>query len=82
MQAYDAGKPAYFGTPPVNMIRALHASLTQLMSSEVSLEERFRLHRQVSCRIKMIAEQLGLKQIPKNPDHAANGMTAVREVVT
>lgn len=28
MKAYEAGKPAYFATPPVNLIYAFHASLS------------------------------------------------------
>ena len=31
MQAYDARKPAYFGTPAVNLVYALHESLRQII---------------------------------------------------
>lgn len=78
MRAYGNNTPAYFGTPPVNLIQAYHASLTQITASSPSLQERYRLHQQVSQRIKAIASQLGLKQIPRDSVHAANGMTAVR----
>lgn len=78
MRAYGNNTPAYFGTPPVNLIQAYHASLTQITASSPSLQERYRLHQQVSQRIKAIASQLGLKQIPRDSAHAANGMTAVR----
>lgn len=81
MRSYDSGKPSYFATQPVNLVRAYHASLLQMTSSSQSLEERFRIQRQVSQRVKAIAHQLGLRQVPKNPEEAANGMTAVRPIV-
>lgn len=75
MRAYDSGAAAYFATPPVNLIRAYHASLTQITSS--SLKERMHLHQQASRRIKAIASQLGLEEIARKPSEAANGMTAL-----
>ena len=33
MQAYEAGTAAYFATPPVNLIYAFHASLSQITKS-------------------------------------------------
>lgn len=47
------------------------------MSSNVSLNDRFRLHREASARIKKAAEELGLKQVPQETAFEANGMTAV-----
>ncbi|KAG6865331.1 hypothetical protein C0991_003431 [Blastosporella zonata] len=77
MRAYDSKIAAYFGTPPVNLIRAYHASLTQLTKGSPSLDERYRIHKQVSRRIKALGEQLGFSQVPKDPAYAANGMTAL-----
>ncbi|KAG6918982.1 hypothetical protein DXG01_010221 [Tephrocybe rancida] len=77
MRAYDNRAAAYFGTPPVNLIRAYHASLTQITKSSPSLEDRYRIHKQVSRRIKALGDQLGLSQVPKDPAYAANGMTAL-----
>ncbi|TFK39395.1 pyridoxal phosphate-dependent transferase [Crucibulum laeve] len=76
MKAYDQGLPAYFGTPPVNLITAFNASLKQITATG-SLDERWRLHAQVSRRIKAVAEQLGMKQLAKEEGGRANGMTAV-----
>jgi len=77
MKAYESGSPAYFATPPVNLIYAYHASLTSITkSSKVSLEERFALHREASDRVKHAATELGLKQVA-GPNNAANGMTAL-----
>lgn len=77
MNAYEAGKPGYFATPPVNLIYAYHASLTRITKAQPSLEERFALHRAASKRIKDAVTELGLKQVPTDPKYAANGMTAV-----
>lgn len=76
MKAYEAGTAAYFATPPVNLIYAYNASLTRITKSSPSLQERFKLHREVSQRFKNAAAELGLKQVP-DPAYAANGMTAV-----
>jgi len=77
MKAYEAGTPAYFATPPVQLIYAFNASLKAITQGSVSLEERFQLHREASQRIKKATADLGLKQLPLDPEFSANGMTAV-----
>ncbi|EPT00913.1 hypothetical protein FOMPIDRAFT_1023472 [Fomitopsis schrenkii] len=77
MKSYESGTPAYFATPPVNLIYAYNASLTQLTKAKPSLKERFALHRKASQRIKDELAAIGLKQLALDPYHAANGMTAV-----
>lgn len=77
MKAYEKGVPSYFATPPVNLIYAFHTSLTQITQGTPSLEDRLRLHRESSQRIKTAVESLGLRQLPVTPEQAANGMTAV-----
>ncbi|KAM0786538.1 hypothetical protein ACM66B_001995 [Microbotryomycetes sp. NB124-2] len=77
MQSYEAGAPQYFATPPVNLIYALDASLKQIVEGRVSLEERFKLHREASKKFKAAVTKLGFKQVALNPEEAANGMTAV-----
>ncbi|KAI0825888.1 pyridoxal phosphate-dependent transferase [Irpex lacteus] len=77
MKAYEAGTPAYFATPPVNLIRAYHASLTQILRSGVSLQERFQLHKEAAQRIRQAAKDLGLKLVPTDEYYAANGLSAI-----
>ncbi|GLB41692.1 putative aminotransferase class-V [Lyophyllum shimeji] len=77
MKAYEHGAAAYFATPPVNLIQAYHSSLRELTRSSVSLDERFKLHREASQRVKAAAVDLGLKQIALEPVFAANGMTTL-----
>ncbi|KAF9048251.1 PLP-dependent transferase [Hymenopellis radicata] len=77
MRSYDAGKPAYFATPAVNLIYAYHASLKQITSSDEALQERFLAHQRASDRIKALARHLGFKEVPLREGGKANGMTAV-----
>ncbi|KAG0149862.1 hypothetical protein CROQUDRAFT_653157 [Cronartium quercuum f. sp. fusiforme G11] len=77
MKAYQAGNPAYFATPPTNLITALYESLKSILRSELSLEERFECHKKASDRVKKAVADLGLRQLPVNPDSSAHGMTAV-----
>ena len=42
MQAYEARKPAYFATPPTNLILALSVGLTEILAK--GMEARFALH--------------------------------------
>ncbi|KAF8159779.1 PLP-dependent transferase [Crassisporium funariophilum] len=77
MRAYDEGRPAYFGTPAVTLVRAYHASLLEITRSTTSLTHRLHLHTLASQRIKSAAERLGLTQVAREPLGRANGMTAL-----
>ena len=77
MKAYENGAPAYFATPPVNLIRAFHASLKQITRGTPSLEDRFALHREAAKKVRAAAAELGLKLVPTEIKYTANGMTAV-----
>ena len=74
MEAYQARKVSYFGTPPVNHIWALNASLEQILAE--GMEARFKRHRALgrACKAAMLA--LGLEQVPLEPEWAANTLTA------
>ena len=76
MQAYEARKPAYFGTPAVNLIFALNASLELILKE--GMPARVERHRALgrSCRAGLAA--LGLAQVPLSPEMAANTMSAPR----
>lgn len=77
MRAYDSGKPAYFGTPAVNLVRAYHASLAEITKGPVGFEERLALHKKASDKVKRAAERLGMAQVATDPNRRAHGMTAV-----
>jgi alanine-glyoxylate transaminase/serine-glyoxylate transaminase/serine-pyruvate transaminase len=76
MQAYEARKPSYFGTPPVNLIFALHVSLKQILAE--GLEKRFARHEAISQACKAGITALGLNQVPIHAEFAAHTLTAPR----
>ncbi|MBN2389471.1 MAG: alanine--glyoxylate aminotransferase family protein [Anaerolineae bacterium] len=76
MEAYEARKVAYFGTPAVNLIAALNVSLGIILKE--GMEARFARHRAISRACKAAIAALGMGQVPLSPDVAANTMTAPR----
>ncbi|CAO1636823.1 unnamed protein product [Parajaminaea phylloscopi] len=78
MKAYEAGTGAYFGTPPTNLIYAMHASLTTITSKP--MEDTWALHVAASDRVKtFLKEELGLEQLVADPKKdGAHGMTAIK----
>lgn len=76
MQAYEARKPSYFGTPAVNLVFALNISLGQILAE--GMDARFDRHRSISRAAKAGLTALGLQQVPLRPEIAANTMSAPR----
>jgi len=76
MEAYEARKPVYFGTPAVNLIFALNVSLGQILQE--GLDARFARHIRMSRAVKAGITALGLGQVPQNEEIAAHTMTAPR----
>lgn len=77
MQAYDAGRPAYFGTPAVSIVRAYHASLLEITAGPLSLPARLALHAAAAARITAAASALGMRPLAVHPSERAHGMTAL-----
>lgn len=76
MQAYEARKAGYFGTPAVNLVFALNVSLGQIL--EEGMEARFVRHARLSNACKAGIASLGLAQAPVRAEVAAHTMTAPR----
>ncbi len=76
MQAYEAGRPAYFATPAVNLVLALAVSLAGILAEGV--DQVFARHRLVSDAFKAGVGALGLGQVPTRPAHAAHTLTCPR----
>jgi alanine-glyoxylate transaminase/serine-glyoxylate transaminase/serine-pyruvate transaminase len=76
MQAYEARKASYFGTPPVNLIFALNISLKQILAE--GMPARFARHIAISQACKAGIQALGLSQVPLHPEFAAHTLTAPR----
>ena len=74
MEAYTAGKPAYFGTPAVNLVMALEAGLQNIL--EEGLAQRFKRHKKTGKAFREAIRALGLSMIPKNEMVAANTLSA------
>ena len=74
MQAYEARRPSYFGTPAVNLIWALNVSLGQILDE--GMEARFARHRRLSRAFKAAVGALGLSQVPVGLDKTATTLTA------
>jgi alanine-glyoxylate transaminase / serine-glyoxylate transaminase / serine-pyruvate transaminase len=76
MQAYEARKASYFGTPAVNLVFALNVSLGQILAE--GMDARFARHQMIGRAAKAGIAALGLGQVPVAPEMAANTMTAPR----
>ncbi len=74
MQAYQARKPAYFGTPPVNLIYALDVSVQQMLAQ--GMNARFDWHCKVGRAFQAAANALAIKEVPVQPEIAADTMSA------
>lgn len=75
MNAYESRKPAYFATPAVQLIYALHSSLKRITSQP--MENVFDKHRQVASNFRKTVQDLGFKLLAHTEEGAANGMTAI-----
>ena len=60
-----------------NLIYALEASLKTIVSGPVSLQDRFKLHREAAKKFRSEVTQLGFKTVALSEEACANGMTAV-----
>ncbi|NLT42567.1 MAG: alanine--glyoxylate aminotransferase family protein [Anaerolineae bacterium] len=76
MEAYEARRPAYFGTPPVNLVAALNVSLGRILDE--GMEERFGRHRVLAAACRAGIKALRLTQVPRADNFAAHTMTAPR----
>lgn len=75
MEAYEAGKPSYFATPPTSLICALDVSLGQILAE--GLEARFERHRRMARAFRAGWSALGLRLLPTSEALAANTLSAV-----
>jgi alanine-glyoxylate transaminase / serine-glyoxylate transaminase / serine-pyruvate transaminase len=75
MEAYEAGKPAYFATPPVNLVCALDVSLGQILRE--GMEARFARHRRMARSFRAAWRALGLKMLPVSEAVTAHTLSAL-----
>nr|WP_171818667.1 alanine--glyoxylate aminotransferase family protein [Pyxidicoccus fallax] len=75
MEAYEAGKPAYFATPPVNLVCALDVSLGQILAE--GMEARFARHQRMARAFRAAWRAMGLRMLPVSDAVTANTLSAV-----
>jgi alanine-glyoxylate transaminase/serine-glyoxylate transaminase/serine-pyruvate transaminase len=76
MQAYEARKPAYFATPPTNLILALAVGLEEILAH--GMEARFALHERGARALRAAWSVLGLRPVPTRERNAASTLSALR----
>ena len=75
LEAYAAKKPAYFATPPVQLVEALDASLASLLAE--GMPARVARHVRVARAFRAAWSALDLKTLPASDDVAAHTLSAV-----
>jgi alanine-glyoxylate transaminase / serine-glyoxylate transaminase / serine-pyruvate transaminase len=76
MEAYEARKAGYFGTPAVNLIWALNVSLGIILKE--GMEARFARHERIGRAFQAAIGAMRLGQVPSKKEFAAHTMTAPR----
>jgi alanine-glyoxylate transaminase/serine-glyoxylate transaminase/serine-pyruvate transaminase len=76
MQAYEGRKPAYFATPPTNLILALSCGLAEILAD--GMEARFALHARGARALQAAWSVLGLRPVPTREHNAAHTLSALR----
>lgn len=74
MEAYEARKPSYFGTPAVNLVVALEASLKIILKE--GMDSRFERHKKIARAFRSATAAMGLNMIPVNENVAASTLSA------
>ena len=74
MEAYEARKPSYFATPPVNLIQALERSLDLIL--EEGMNSRFARHKRLAEKFRSEMSDLGISFLPKSTEITASTLTA------
>ena len=75
MQAYEARTPAYFATPPTNLILALSVGLREIL--EGGMEARFALHEHGARALRAAWSALGLRPVPSREQNATHTLSAL-----
>jgi alanine-glyoxylate transaminase/serine-glyoxylate transaminase/serine-pyruvate transaminase len=76
MQAYEARKPAYFATPPTNLVLALAVGLTEILAE--GMEARFALHARGARAMQAAWDVLGLRPVVTRTANMAHTLSALR----
>lgn len=75
MQAYEEGRPSYFGTPSVNLVAALEVSLKMILDE--GMEKRVARHEVLAKEFRQKIKNMGFRMMPVNKECAANTLSAI-----
>jgi alanine-glyoxylate transaminase / serine-glyoxylate transaminase / serine-pyruvate transaminase len=75
MQAYEEGRPSYFGTPSVNHVAALEVSLKMIL--EEGMEKRIARHKTLAESFRQKITEIGFNMMPENEECSANTLSAI-----
>jgi alanine-glyoxylate transaminase / serine-glyoxylate transaminase / serine-pyruvate transaminase len=78
MANYRARKPSYFATPAVQLIMALHTSLTTAVLGDGGMEARYAEHERVASAFRAALAALNIDLVAASANVAANTLTAAR----
>jgi alanine-glyoxylate transaminase/serine-glyoxylate transaminase/serine-pyruvate transaminase len=76
MKAYEERRPAYFATPPTNLILALAVGLEEILAD--GMEARFSLHERGARALRAAWSVLGLRPLSTREQNAASTLSALR----
>lgn len=74
MEAYEGRKAAYFGTPAVNLVRALNVSLGQILDE--GMEARFKRHERGAESFRAAMSAMGMGFVPVREELCASTLSA------
>ena len=75
MEAYEQRRASYFGTPAVNLVQGLEASLRIIL--EEGMEKRFARHRLMSRAFRKAITAMGLEMLPIHENFMASTLSAI-----
>ena len=75
MEAFQAGRPAYFATPAVNLVAALAVSLRRIRAE--GLEARWARHERIARAFRAGLRAMELEMVPRDPAWAAVTLSVI-----
>jgi len=81
-EAYEAGRPAYFSTPPTTLLLALRTGLAELLEDDdepaAAMAAVFAAHRRAARALRSAWRVLGLAPVPVREPLEAHTLSALR----
>ncbi len=75
MQAYEEGRPSYFGTPAVNLVAALEVSLRMILNE--GMPARIARHQRLASQFRQAIRAMGFQMLPASEADASNTLSAI-----